>query len=231
MIDIINNFDFMVLDWIQAHLRCAFLDAVMPVVTYLGWKGAFFIACAVLMLFFSKWRKTGWSIGVALLLGLIVCNMIVKPLVARIRPYDLRAVALLIAPETDFSFPSGHTIAAFEFATTFALCKKKWAVPVYILAFVTAFSRLYLYMHYPTDVFVSIILGSLFGVLGVKIVDKIYKMIENKTGKKRAASACTPKKAVEHAGASEAAAKSEAISEEAAGSEDAADSENAAQGE
>lgn len=185
MIEAINNFDFAILDWIQAHLRCAFLDAVMPVVTYIGWKGAFFIACAVLMLFFPKWRKTGWSIGVALLLGLIVCNIIVKPIVARIRPYDLREIALIVSPEKDFSFPSGHTIAAFEFATAFAIRKPKWTVPVFVLAVLVAFSRLYLYMHYPTDVFTSIILGSLFGVLGVVIVNAVYKLIEKKTGKQQ----------------------------------------------
>ena len=183
LIENIYSLDFDILDWIQAHLRCTFLDVIMPPITYLGWKGAFFIACALLMLFFPKWRKTGWSIGVALLLGLIVCNMTIKPLVARIRPYDLRDFILLIPPETDFSFPSGHTIAAFEFATALAIRKRKWAIPGFALAVVIAFSRLYLYMHYPSDVFVSIILGVIFGILGVVIVNAVYKAIEKKTGK------------------------------------------------
>lgn len=185
MLDAINRFDFMVLDWIQEHLRCGFLDFIMVPITHLGKSGIFFIVCAVVMLFFPKWRKTGWSIGVALLLGLIVCNIIVKPLVARIRPYDVHYVKLLIAPETDFSFPSGHTIAAFEFATAFAIRKKNWAVPVYVLAFLIAFSRLYLYMHYPTDVLVSIVFGAIFGLLGVIIVDKVYKLIEDRKAKNR----------------------------------------------
>ena len=189
MIDAIDIFDFMVLDWIQEHLRCGFLDFIMVPITHLGKSGIFFIICAVVMLFFPKWRKTGWSIGVALLLGLIVCNIIVKPLVARVRPYNsdllTKPIELLTAPETDFSFPSGHTIAAFEFATAFAIRKKNWAVPVYVLAFLIAFSRLYLYMHYPTDVLVSIVFGAIFGLLGVIIVDKVYKLIEDRKAKNR----------------------------------------------
>ena len=192
MIETIYNYDFAILDWIQEHLRCAFLDAVMPVITHLGWKGAFFIACAVLMLFFRKWRKTGWSIAVALLLGLIVCNVTLKPLIARPRPYDVNIVKefgrSLIMPlvdaETDFSFPSGHTIAAFEFATAFAIRKRKWAIPVFVLAILISFSRLYIFMHYPSDVFASVVLGVIFGILGVVIVNGIYKLIEKKKGVK-----------------------------------------------
>lgn len=184
MLESIYTFDFAILDWIQANLRCAFLDAVMPVITYFGWNGIFFIVCAVIMVFFPKWRKTGWSVGVALLLGLIVCNLTIKPLVARIRPYDMREFALLIPPEKDFSFPSGHTIAAFEFATALTIRAKKWGGAVFTLAVLIAFSRLYLYMHYPTDVFASMILGSLFGVLGVVIVDTVYKFIERRKCKK-----------------------------------------------
>ena len=182
----ILSFDFAILDWIQANLRCAALDVIMPLITHLGKSGIFFIVCAVLMLFFPKWRKTGWSIGVALLLGLIVCNIIVKPLVGRIRPYDMKYVQLLISPEKDFSFPSGHTIAAFEFATAFAINKPKWKIPVFVLAVLIAFSRLYLYMHYPTDVFTSVILGIIFGILGTVIVNAIYKAIERKKSAKAA---------------------------------------------
>ena len=182
MLASIESFDFAVLDWIQEHLRCAFLDFIMPIITNLGWNGIFFIICALAMLFFAKWRKTGWSISVALLLGLIICNFTIKPLVARIRPYEVHDVVLLIEKEKDFSFPSGHTIAAFEFATAFAIRKPKWIIPVYALAFLVAFSRLYLYMHYPTDVFTSVILGSIFGALGVVIVNAIYKAIERKKG-------------------------------------------------
>ena len=180
MLESVTNFDFRILDWIQENLRCAFLDAVMPWITHLAKAGILFIILAVLMVFSAKWRKTGWSIGIALILGLIVCNLILKPLVARIRPYDVRDFALLIAREKDWSFPSGHTIAAFEFATALTVRKPKWGVWAIVLAFMIAFSRLYLFMHYPTDVFVSIVLGVINGILGVVLCDLAYKIIEKR---------------------------------------------------
>lgn len=187
MLEAVYSFDFGILDWIQEHLRCAFLDTTMPLITRLGNAGIFFIICAVLMLFFKKWRKTGVSVAVALLLGLIVCNLTIKPLVGRIRPYDLREVILLIPKETDAgSFPSGHTIAAFEFATALTIRKPKWGIWAIVLAVVIAFSRLYLYMHYPTDVFTSVVLGIIFGILGVVITDAVYKLIARIKAKKTA---------------------------------------------
>jgi undecaprenyl-diphosphatase len=193
MLEAIYKFDFAILDWIQEHLRCGFLDFIMVPITHLGKWGAFFIICSVAMLFFPKWRKTGWSIAAAMLLGLIVCNFTIKPLVARPRPYSAetierfgRSAVELIkgVEESEFSFPSGHTIAAFEFATAFAIRKPKWGPAVFILATLIAFSRLYLFVHYPTDVFASVILGSLFGLLGVVIVNAIYKLIERRKAAK-----------------------------------------------
>lgn len=181
MIDSIYNFDFAILDWIQTHLRCAFLDTVMPVITRLGDAGIFFIVCAAAMLIFKKWRKTGLSVAFALILGLVICNMTIKPLVGRIRPYDLREMVLLIPRETDSgSFPSGHTIAAFEFATALTVRKPKWGVWAIVLAVVIAFSRLYLYVHYPTDVFTSVLLGIMLGLVGVVLADVAYKAAEKR---------------------------------------------------
>lgn len=178
MIDSIYTFDFAVLDFIRNNLSCAFLDAVMPVITALGNGGVLFIACAVAMLFFKRWRRTGIMIGVALVLGLIVCNLTLKPLVGRIRPFDMREIALIIAPPDDFSFPSGHTIAAFEFATVLMLRERKVGIAALVAAVLIAFSRLYLYVHYPTDVLTSIVLGTLFGFLGVAIVNEVCKRLD-----------------------------------------------------
>lgn len=181
MIESVYSFDFALLDWIQTHLRCAFLDTVMPLITRLGDAGIFFILCAAVMLVFKKTRKTGLSVAFALLLGLLICNLTIKPLVGRIRPYDLREIALLIPRETDSgSFPSGHTIAAFEFATALTVRKPKWGVGAIVLAVVIAFSRLYLYVHYPTDVFTSVLLGIMLGLVGVVLADLVYKAAEKR---------------------------------------------------
>ena len=92
MLAAITGADLAILDFIYDNLHCAFLDAVMPVITALGNGGILFIAIAVVMLFFKRTRKTGLMIGCALILGLLVCNLTLKPLVARERPFTHRAV-------------------------------------------------------------------------------------------------------------------------------------------
>ncbi len=169
------NFDLPILDWIAENLRCGFLDTTMPLITVLGNGGIFWIAVSVVFLLIPKYRKAGLAMGIALLMGLVVCNLTLKPLCARIRPYDFygEAMQLLVATPHDFSFPSGHTIASFEAATALALHNKKLGIPALILAGLIAFSRLYLYVHYPTDVIVSIGLGIAFAYFGAWLTKKI----------------------------------------------------------
>ncbi len=165
------SFDLPILEWIRTNLWCEVLDVVMPIITMFGDAGIFWIACAVILLLIPKTRRTGLGMLLALILGLIVCNITLKPLVARIRPYDLQAqlgvtINLLNGTMHDFSFPSGHTIASFEAATVLLLNSKKMGIPAMILAVLIAFSRLYLYVHYPTDVICSVFLGILFAFIG-----------------------------------------------------------------
>ena len=181
-----EHFDLPILDWIAAHLWCPFLDAVMPVITLLGDAGIFWIAIAVVLLFFPKTRKVGLGMGAALVIGLLVCNVTLKPLIGRIRPYDYQlehfgvTIKLLIEAQHDFSFPSGHTIASFEAATVLLIHSKKAGIPAMVLACLIAFSRLYLYVHYPTDVIASIILGIGIGILGNWLVQKGFSLYENR---------------------------------------------------
>ena len=174
------SFDLPILDWIQAHLQSGFLDFIMPIITLFGDGGIFWIAVAVVLLIFPKYRKVGFSMGAALILGVLVCNVTMKPLIARIRPYDLQEtlgnhINLLISAQHDYSFPSGHTIASFEACTVLLLHDKRMGIPATVLAILIAFSRLYLYVHYPTDVLVSLVLGIAFGLLGNFLVNLIYK--------------------------------------------------------
>ena len=185
-----EHFDLPILDWIMTNLWCPFLDAVMPVITVLGDAGIFWIALAVVFLLIPKHRKMGLSMGVALMMGLVICNMILKPVVGRIRPYDYqleffqKTIPLLIERQHDFSFPSGHTIASFEAAVAMLICNKKLGIPAMILAVLIAFSRMYLYVHYPTDVIASVILGTGLAFLGVFLVNKGWALWE--TRKKKA---------------------------------------------
>ena len=190
MMDILSylaeNFDLPILEWIAENLYCGFLDTVMPIITLLGDAGIFWIAVAVALIFIPKYRKIGLSMGVALLMGLLVCNVTLKPLVARIRPYDYqlqhfgKTIELLIATPHDYSFPSGHTLASFEAATALLIGNRKLGIPAMILACLISFSRLYLYVHYPTDVLFSVVLGITFAFVGTIIVDKVFARFTKK---------------------------------------------------
>lgn len=173
----LNNFEIGILDFIADKLGCAFLDFLMPIITLFGDGGIFWIACAVIMLFFKSTRKTALTMGMALLIGLLVCNVTLKPLVGRIRPYNVNTdVVLLIERLSDYSFPSGHTVASFEAAVTLMICeRRRFGYPALVLALLIAFSRLYLYVHYPTDVLTSIILGTLFAFISYFAVNALYK--------------------------------------------------------
>ena len=184
-----EHFDLPILDWIMTNLWCPFMDAVMPVITVLGDAGIFWIALAAIFILLPKHRKMGLSMGLALLMGVVLCNMILKPAVGRIRPYDYqleffqRTIPLLIERQHDFSFPSGHTIASFEAAVAMLICNKKLGIPAMILAVLIAFSRMYLYVHYPTDVIASVILGTGLAFLAVFLVNKGWALWENKRNK------------------------------------------------
>lgn len=182
------SFDLPILDWIQANLKNAFLNVVMPFITMFGDGGIFWIACAVILLCIPKTRKTGLGMAFALIMGLIVCNITLKPLVGRIRPYDFQeklgvVIPLLTERMHDYSFPSGHTIASFEAATVLLINNKKLGIPAMILAVLIAFSRLYLYVHYPTDVIFSVFAGILFAFLGNWLAGKVMARFPGKKGK------------------------------------------------
>ena len=171
-------FDFPILDAIHGALGCKFMDVLMNIITLFGDGGVFWIACAVAMLFFPKTRKVGLTMGLALAMGLLVCNITLKPIVQRPRPVDLLAsngiqLPFAVKAMHDFSFPSGHTIASFEASVVLLMNNKKWGIPAVILAVLISFSRLYLYVHYVTDVLVSIVLGTLFALLAQAIMKKV----------------------------------------------------------
>lgn len=180
------SFDLPILDWIAANLWCPVLDVAMPIITLLGDAGIFWIAVSVLFMISKKYRKTGIGMMLALLMGLLVCNIWLKPTVARMRPYDfqmeyfLKEIPLLAGAMHDFSFPSGHTIASFEAAVVILLNNKKLGIAAMILACLIAFSRLYLYVHYPTDVICSVILGTAFAFLGNFLAGKIMGKLPEK---------------------------------------------------
>ena len=174
-----EGFDLPILDWIAANIWCPALDAAMPVITALGDAGIVWMVVAAALLLNRKTRRVGVGMGIAMVAGLLLCNAMLKPLCQRPRPYDYqydvfgKLISLIIERQHDFSFPSGHTIASFEAAGVIALNNKKWGIGALLLAGLIAFSRLYLYVHYPTDVLVSIVLGLGLALLGNRLSRRI----------------------------------------------------------
>lgn len=169
----VQNLDGEILLQIQQHLRTDMLTPFMKIVTFLGNGGWFWILCAVVLLAIPKTRKTGYAAVLSLIFGVIVTNLLLKNIVARPRPFaEIEALIPLIAKPTDFSFPSGHTTASFAVALVMLrMLPKKIGIPAVVLAALVAFSRLYLGVHYPTDVlvgFVVALVGSSLAVWGVR---------------------------------------------------------------
>lgn len=167
------NIELSILDWIQT-LHTPFLDKIMVFITRLGDAGIIWILLSIVLLLIPKTRKSGAVMVVALVVDVLLCNIVLKNLVARTRPYDVNTgVHLLVAKLHDYSFPSGHTAASFASVTALYLAgeKKLWKFAL-VLACLIAISRLYLYVHYPTDVFGGILFGVISGYLGYRKVLK-----------------------------------------------------------
>ena len=175
------NIELSILDWIQT-LHTPFLDKIMVFITRLGDAGIIWIVLSIVLLLIPKTRKSGAVMVAALVVDVLLCNIVLKNLVARTRPYDVNTgVHLLVAKLHDYSFPSGHTAASFtavvalSFASVTALYlageKKLWKFAL-VLACLIAISRLYLYVHYPTDVLGGILFGVISGYLGYRKVLK-----------------------------------------------------------
>ena len=163
-----------ILEQIQT-LRTPFLDNFFKYFTFLGNGGWFFVVMGIIFLINKKTRKTGLRVLTALLISLIVGNIILKPLVARPRPYWVKNMDILVKHLMDYSFPSGHSYAASAFAASLWYENKNWATFCFVLAILMGISRLYLFVHYPTDVLAGLILGVVFAVSANKIVNHFYK--------------------------------------------------------
>lgn len=162
MLDWLLTLDGGILLWIQAHLRGPVQDAAVSFYTTLGDAGMLFILAAVLMLCFKRTRKAGITALLALAIGFVCTNLFLKHLVARPRPWlDVAGLVALIEESDPNSFPSGHTTCAFAFAgALWRTAPDKWMKWAALTAAVLmGFSRLYVGVHYPSDVLVGVLVG------------------------------------------------------------------------
>ena len=165
--------EIQILDWMQ-NIRTPFGDIIVPLISGLGNAGIIWIALTLVLLVIPKTRRSGLIMAMALIADLILCNGILKNLVARTRPYDVNTVVnLLIEKPVDYSFPSGHTAASFAAVTALYLAgeKKLWK-PALVLSILIAFTRMYLYVHYPTDILGGIAVGIISGYIGFFIAGR-----------------------------------------------------------
>ncbi|MGI6772480.1 MAG: phosphatase PAP2 family protein [Clostridiales bacterium] len=193
----IYNFDLAVFQFIEKYIwNDAILHPVMKFITTLGDGGLIWIIIAVILLITKKYRKYGFMMAAGLIITLVVNDNILKPLIERPRPFDYTGWTNFIYPEIiprpdDFSFPSGHTTSSFLSVVPLMRANKKFGIPALVLASLIAFSRIYVHVHYCTDILVGIVVGIIYGLLGCLIVDLIYKAIAKRKAKK-AASPETP---------------------------------------
>lgn len=182
------EFDLSIFQWIQT-IQNPVLSAILKVITTLGEAGIIFIILALVLLFIKKYRKIGFAVIAALLVMEIGNNLILKELFARPRPFNLTGTEYdwwneiykfpeIVSRPSSWSFPSGHTSSAFAAAIAVLFYNRKIGIPVTLFAFIMGFSRIYVEVHYPTDVLFGILVGVIYALIGVLITKYLYPKIE-----------------------------------------------------
>ena len=163
-----------VLLWIQEVVRSDMLTPFVTVLTHLGDSGFIWIVLTVLALMIARTRTTGVLMACSLLLNTLCNNVLLKNMVARTRPYEVvPGLVRVIEAQTDYSFPSGHTGCAFAAAVVvFIRCPRRVGVPVLLFAVLISLSRLYVGVHFPTDV----LGGALIGTAAALLVCRVYRL-------------------------------------------------------
>ena len=204
------TWEFRFLNWIQDYMHGGFGDTFWPIITKFGDGGIFWIVVTLLLFIPKCTRKYAHVSAVALILCVVCGNVILKPLIARPRPFWLENgnplariayivqdgtrqyyyghnnlspvtpenhmfIQLLVKAPGDYCFPSGHTQASFAAANSIFLWKKRYGIPALILASLVAFSRMYLYVHYPTDILGGFISGMVYSYIALAICNKLFR--------------------------------------------------------
>lgn len=176
------NWEFDLLYWFQS-LHNPILDKIVVVITSLGNAGIFWILLTLVMLIVCKDKKVAWTSALALLFSVLVINVFLKNMAMRARPCWIDdTIPLLVKNPKDYSFPSGHSSASFASAVSIVQYAKyrKQGIAAVILAALIAVSRMYVFVHFPTDVFVGTMLGIVEAILAGIIIRFIYRKVEEK---------------------------------------------------
>ena len=176
----ITEIDFYILNFIRNTLSCEALDNFFVFFTRLGDGGIVWILTGLILICTKQYRRCGIVMLCALTVGFITGNLIIKPIVARQRPCWLNdTVNLLISVPRDYSFPSGHTVSSVICCNTLRLYDRRFLVFALPLTLFIAFSRLYLYVHFPTDILCAALYGIAVSTLVFKISEKHFNGFHN----------------------------------------------------
>ena len=181
----IQNLDVQILLYIQEHLRTQNFNDFFMEFTHLGNGGVLWIGISLILMIFRKTRRIGFVCAVSLMIGALVTNVTLKNIVARPRPFDtIQDLTVLIKYPTDYSFPSGHTAASFASVSALYFAgRKRMAAGALIVSVLIAFSRMYLYVHYPTDVLGGMIVGCAAGYFGNRLAAHLIRSWRQKMKK------------------------------------------------
>ena len=171
----ITSFELSVLHFIENNLQNPVLNIFFGIFSMISEYGAIWILLAIFLLFSKKYRKGGFALALALIFFFIFTNLFLKNIIARPRPFSLEEFNIVIPKPSDFSFPSGHTATSFCGALILAKTNSKWAVPAYAVAVLTAISRIYFTVHFPTDILGGIVSGTLASIFALFVCKKIEK--------------------------------------------------------
>ncbi|MCR5484193.1 MAG: phosphatase PAP2 family protein [Clostridiales bacterium] len=183
------SFDRAVFEWFERVFFDTGLGALatpfFKFVTYLGEGGVFWILLGLLLMVFKKTRKCGFAVLGALVCMMVINNLALKNIIARTRPFNLEqwrdwfVYPEIVPRPSSFSFPSGHSSSAFAAATATTSSKKPYIyIPAFILAALIGCSRIYVHVHYCTDVLFGALFGIIYGLIGILVVSLIIKLIK-----------------------------------------------------
>ena len=174
----ITQLDVQILTWVQENLRGDVWTAIWRFITLFGDKGLFWIVLGLALLIPRKTRKVAAVALAALVLDFICTNLVLKNWIARVRPYDAFPQIIALVKESSFSFPSGHSAASLACSVVYLkLLPRKAGVPLFVLAILVALSRIYLCVHYPSDVVAGALIGAVCALIACW-ADRRFRLTE-----------------------------------------------------
>ena len=200
------GWDAGILLYIQEYIRSDFLNPIMKVLTHSGDKGILLIVLIIILMLIPKTRAIGIMSTISIAIEALLNNVLLKNIIARTRPYDeIEGLVNLVGRQSDYSFPSGHTGAAFAVAGAMlvvalfglpiiertgeitredaSLTFKLVSVLLIMYATLLAFSRMYVGVHYPTDVLCGLLLGLGTSAMAYLIYQLAIKKLHDKKTK------------------------------------------------